>query len=72
MAKKPTQIPGAAAVDEQAPDAPAEDVGLPNSVDVDARYLKGPMLTRQGWVVPNEEWQKTNRAAFDAHWAAKG
>lgn len=75
MAKKPAQIPGAAAVTETPADAapePATESGAPNAIDVDARYLRGPVLTKQGWVVPDEDWQKANRAAFDAHWAAKG
>ena len=75
MAKKPTQVPGAAAVEPSAlPVTPAADeaAGLPNAVDVDARFIKGPVLTRQGYVVPDEHWQKANRAEFEAHWAAKG
>lgn len=74
MAKKPVQVPGDAPVAEAAAapsDAAPEAAGLPNAVDVDAKFLRGPVLTRQGWVVPNEDWQKANRAAFDAHWAAK-
>ena len=72
MAKKPVQVPGAAPVEELPTTTQTEDAGLPNAVDVDARFLKGPVLTRQGYVVPDEHWQKANRAAFDAHWAAKG
>ena len=71
MAKKPAQVPSAAAVEPSAPESAAVDepVGLPNAVDIDARFIKGPVLTRQGWVVPAEDWQKANRAEFEAHWA---
>lgn len=46
--------------------AAPEVAGLPNAVDVDARWLKGPVLTRQGWVTPDEGWQKANAAEFAA------
>lgn len=74
MAKKPVQIPGGAATapaDAADVDSAPADNDLPNAVDVEAKYLRGPVLTKQGWVVPDEDWQKSNRAAFDAHWAAK-
>lgn len=44
----------------QAPAAPtvaavaSEPDGLPNAIDLDARTLKTPVLTRQGWVCPDE------------------
>ena len=47
-----------------APAANADDVGLPNAVDVDPRALRGPVLTRQGYVCPDEVWQKANPAEF--------
>lgn len=69
MATKPRQVPGAAqSASAQATEAAeaVESASLPNAVDVDARFLKGPALTRQGWVVPDEAWQKANRAEFEA------
>ena len=69
MAKKPAQIPGAVVEDEPSVTAPAAspiDAGLPNAIDVDARFLRGPVLTKQGYVVPDEAWQKANRAEFEA------
>lgn len=52
--------------------APAIDDGLPNAVDVDPRFLRGPKLTRQGWVTPDEAWQKANAAEFEAALKAQG
>ena len=76
MAKKPPQIPGDAQTTEalptsEAPDA-AADAGLPNAIDIDARFLRGPVLTKQGYVVPDEAWQKANAAEFQAALKAQG
>lgn len=60
MARTP-RVPGdRAAVQEAAEAAPTADSGLPNAVDIDSRAIRGPVLTRQGWVVPDEAWQKAN------------
>lgn len=65
------RVPGAqpqAAADA----APAADDGPQlNAIDVDARAILGPVLTRQGWVVNDEAWQKANPAEF-AKLRAKG
>jgi hypothetical protein len=66
---KATQVPGAAAAATAAAPIPeskpeVDVAGLPNAVDVDARALRGPVLTRQGWVTPDEAWQKANPAEF--------
>lgn len=74
MATAPTrarnvQTPGgapSAASASPAAAAAVEDASLPNAVDVDARFLRGPVLTRQGYVVPDEAWQKANQAEFQA------
>lgn len=75
MAKKPAQIPGAPVetpVDAAQPAVVPGEAGLPNSIDVDARFLRGPVLTKQGYVVPDEAWQKANRAEFEAALKAQG
>ena len=36
---------------------PDEPQGLPNAIDIDAKAIKGPVLTRQGWVCPDESGQ---------------
>ncbi len=61
---KATQVPGAAEPAAAPAAAPAADSSLPNAVDVDARALRGPVLTRQGYVCPDETWQKANPAEF--------
>jgi hypothetical protein len=55
-----TPIPASAPVDGEQTD------GLPNSIDIDPRAIRGPVLTKQGWVVPDEAWQKANPAEFQA------
>ncbi|MEL4181225.1 hypothetical protein [Roseateles sp. PN1] len=70
MATKP-RVPGTPA---QTPsdEAPAiasvvcADGDLPNSIDINPRAIRGPVLTKQGWVVPDEDWQKANPAEFKA------
>lgn len=57
MSRKPTKTPGAVAPNAQpVPETPAQEVraDLPNAIDVDPRAINGPVLTRQGWVVPDE------------------
>lgn len=76
MAKAP-RVPGASGAAPQsegqtaAAAAPAADEGLPNAIDIDPRAIKGPVLTRQGYVCPDEAWQKANPEAFKALLAAK-
>ena len=76
MAKKPVQTPGDAPTSEPLPESAAPnaaaEAGLPNAIDVDARFLRGPVLTKQGYVVPDEAWQKANAAEFQAAIKAKG
>jgi hypothetical protein len=51
------RVPGAAPAanpDAQAPTAAALD-HLPNAIDIDAKKITGPVLTKQGWVCPDEE-----------------
>jgi hypothetical protein len=78
MARKPTQTPGgaepSAVVTAAAVVAPTltEPGSLPNAIDVDARFIRGPVLTNQGYVVPDEGWQKANPAAFQAGLKAQG
>lgn len=72
MATNPRTVktPGGAAAATSTPlpaAAPAAaEADLPNAVDVDARLIRGPVLTRQGYVVPDEAWQKANPAEFQA------
>lgn len=65
---KTIKTPGdvAAAPEVVAASEPVIDPGLPNAVDIDARFLRGPVLTRQGWVTPDEAWQRANPAEFKA------
>jgi len=66
MATRAVRTPGVP-VESAAPEADAVAVveqaqeDLPNAIDVDARIIKGPVMTRQGWVIPDEAWQKDNR-----------
>lgn len=39
------------AADEVQDDGPAP---LPNAIDIDAKTIRGPVLTAQGWVCPDE------------------
>jgi hypothetical protein len=75
MAKKPAQTPGDAPASDPLPESAAHnaaaDAVLPNAIDVDARFLRGPVLTKQGYVVPDEAWQKANAAEFQAALNAK-
>ena len=69
-----TRTPGADPAPEVVANMPADDVGseLPNAIDVDARAITGPVLTRQGYVCPDEQWQKDNPQEFAALRAARG
>jgi hypothetical protein len=69
------RVPGQAAASDTttaaaAPSAPvavanAPQAGrMPNAIDIDPRAIQGPVMTRQGWVVPDETWQKANPAEF--------
>lgn len=49
-----------------APAAAVESGDLPNAVDINPKALRGPVLTRQGYVCPDEAWQKSNPAEFQA------
>jgi hypothetical protein len=60
MTRKPTKTPGApapVAVADVPASAQAPRDDLPNAIDVDAKTINGPVLTRQGWVVPDEAHQ---------------
>ena len=46
------RTPGALAQPSPVVVAQSPDDGLPNAVDVDPARIIGPVLTRQGWVVP--------------------
>jgi hypothetical protein len=72
-----TRTPGDAPVRAEADALQAVEVeqaddGLPNAIDVDARAITGPVLTRQGYVCPDEQWQKNNPTEFAALRAARG
>lgn len=75
--KRAVRTPGAAPAPEAAPAVDTSAAGLPNAIDVDPRAITGPVLTRQGWVVPDAEYiaKKRKLAAMqrelDAE-AAKG
>lgn len=70
-----TRVPGAAAAAhtseaassaeaKPAPSARAADgTDLPNAIDIDAKEIRGPVLTKQGWVCPDE----SARVPRDAH-----
>lgn len=42
--------------------APAGLADLPNAIDIDPKKIRGPVLTKQGWVCPDE----SDRPARDA------
>lgn len=50
MARTP-KIPGEAQPEQEAP-KPEPVSSLPNSFEVDPLTIDGPVLTRQGWIVP--------------------
>lgn len=55
--KTPGALPAAPETAE--PEAQATTAtGLPNAIDIDAKKIKGPVLTNQGWVCPDETGQK--------------
>ncbi|OWQ92022.1 hypothetical protein CDN99_06600 [Roseateles aquatilis] len=53
---------------ERTPTTAAGEGGteLPNAVDVNPRALRAPVLTNQGWICPDEDWQKKHAAEFQA------
>lgn len=53
--KRKVRTPGAVAPTPAAEPA-AVDSGLPNAIDIDPRKITAPVLTRQGWVVPDAEY----------------
>lgn len=53
--KRNVRTPGAVAPTPAAEPA-AVDSGLPNAIDIDPRTIEAPVLTRQGWVVPDAEF----------------
>ncbi len=67
MATRQTRTPGAFA-QPQAAEPAAADPNEPtlNAADVDAKTITAPVLTRQGWVVPDEEHLRNQRAVADA------
>ena len=57
VSTRKVRMPGRQAVvqAETPPDqAAATDADLPNSIDIDPKTISGPVLTRQGWVCPDE------------------
>jgi hypothetical protein len=70
MAKQAPRVPGAPSeatstpIPASAPAAGEETTSLPNSIDINPRAIRGPVLTKQGWVCPDEDWQKANPAEF--------
>lgn len=58
-----SEAPTSAAAPEALPVAttPALD-DLPNAIDIDAKTIRGPVLTKQGWVCPDD----TGRVPADA------
>lgn len=53
------RTPGAVSTEPEAPVVlpPEPEAGadeLPNAIDIDAKAIRGPVLTAQGWVVPDE------------------
>ena len=52
----------AAPQEAPAPSAPPAPGELPNAIDIDAKTIRGPVLTKQGWVCPDE----TGRRPTDA------
>lgn len=57
MTERRTRIPGGKAAEPVAAVEPKGD-SLPNAIDIDPRTIRGPVLTRQGWVVPDESAQR--------------
>lgn len=52
--------PAAAQAIAALPDPTLAD-GMPNAIDIDPKTIEAPVLTRQGWVVPDEEHRKLLR-----------
>lgn len=57
--------PDALADDTPSQEDPAPSVSgapaageLPNAIDIDAKAIRGPVLTKQGWVCPDESGRR--------------
>lgn len=59
--KRRKKVPGEVPPPETVVKQDDETAGLPNAIDIDARVIKGPVLTKQGWVVPDEAYQAEQR-----------
>jgi hypothetical protein len=61
--KRAVRTPGAVTAPEAAEAPAGEDptAGLPNAIDIDARKITAPVLTKQGWVVPPDFGQPAKR-----------
>lgn len=75
--KRAVRTPGTTPAPDAAPVAADTSAGLPNAIDIDPRKIEAPVLTRQGWVVPDAEYiaKKRKLAAMQAEIeaeAAKG
>lgn len=62
-AQLPGQLPSSADDDNataptQSEPAAGADSDLPNAIDIDAKAIKAPVLTKQGWVCPDETGQR--------------
>lgn len=68
--RRRVSTPGGDAKPAVVPAAVVDD-GLPNAIDIDPRAITGPVLTRQGWVVPDAEYIAKQRklAALQAEMA---
>lgn len=42
---------------------PAPAGELPNAIDIDPKTIRGPVLTKQGWVCPDESGRRPPDAA---------
>lgn len=44
--------------EDPAPSSPQAAGELPNAIDIDAKTIRGPVLTKQGWVCPDESGRR--------------
>ena len=66
MPRQPVQVPGeeaaqAAAAEKSTPIPTVQEpapAGAPNALDLDVNKLTGPVLTKQGWLVPESLGQR--------------
>lgn len=56
------RVPGIKAAPVEITPTVEPETGLPNAIDIDAKTIEAPVLTRQGWVVPDEEHRKQLKA----------